>query len=314
MIAYCIRRLVQAIPILWGVFTATFVLFFVVPGDPTRLFVGQRADVRVQDELRRQWHLDGSRWEQYGFYGVSALTLDFGRSFAYDRPVKQIILQRLPATAVLAISSLTVGATLGVLFGTLSAVRHHGTLDHAVRAATLLLVATPTFLLGMLLQCVFALKWPLFPVAGYLNGPRGIAHLVLPTICLAAGPFATLTRLVRASVLDVLELDYVRTARAKGVGESVVIVKHALRNALIPAITAITGSLAGLLAGALLVEVVFSWPGMGLLALDAINNRDLPMIIGIVFLNAVLFIGANILGDVGYALANPRVRLRGGSA
>lgn len=309
MLGYILRRLLQAVPTLWGVFTVTFILLYIVPGDPIRLMGGQRPDVATQEQIKKELGLDKPLWKQYLLFLKKITTrLDFGRSFVTNRPVLKTILERFPATALLGITSLMLAALFGILLGTLAAVRQNSALDNSIRILSLLFVCVPSFFLAILLQWFFGMKTQLLPIAGYLSGPYGWKHLILPMLVMAVGPMSGILRLTRTSLLEVLGQDYIRTARAKGVGEAVVVLHHALRNAMIPVAATLSGSLAAVLSGAFFVEFVFSWPGIGLLAVDAINAKDFPMVQGTVLFSAVLFVFANLLSDISYALLDPRVR------
>ncbi len=307
---YTVRRLLFTIPILWGVFTVTFVLFFIVPGDPARLLMGQHRDAATEQAMKVQWGLDQPKHVQYWNFLKKAAVLDFGQSFTNKRDVRQAILERLPATAVLGIPSLTIGMFLGIAAGLWSAMRANRAVDNTIRFITFCLVSVPFFLLAILLQWGFGQEWHVLPIAGYINGPWGWWHLALPMFVMTLGSFAGLTRLTRTAVLEVLTQDYIRTAKAKGLPELVVVVRHALKNAMIPLVTSLSVSVAATLTGAFFVETVFAWPGVGLLAVDAINNRDFPTIMGTVMFGAVLFVVADIAGDLLTAYMDPRITLK----
>ena len=306
---YTVRRLLFAIPILWGVFTVTFILFFVVPGDPARLLMGQHRDAAMEAAMAKQWGLDQPKHVQYWNFLKRVAVLDFGQSFTNKRDVTQSILQRLPATAALGVPSLTLGMFLGIAAGLWAAMRANKAADNTIRFITFCLVSVPFFLLAILLQAT-AQRWGVLPIAGYVNGPAGWLHLVLPVFVMTLGSFAGLTRLTRTAVLEVLTEDYIRTAKAKGLPEVVVVVRHALKNAMIPLVTNLSVAVAGALTGAFFVETVFAWPGVGLLAVDAINNRDFPTIMGTVMFGAILFVLADIIGDLLTAYMDPRITLK----
>jgi len=307
---YTLRRLLLTIPILWGVFTVTFVLFFIVPGDPARLLMGQHRDEAMEAAMAKQWGLDQPKHLQYWHFLKKVAVLDFGQSFTSKRDVTQSILQRLPATAVLGLPSLTLGMFLGIAAGLWAAMRANRAVDNTIRFFTFCLVSVPFFLLAILLQWLLGQKLRVLPIAGYINGPWGWAHLVLPVFVMTIGSFAALTRLTRTAVLEVLTADYIRTAKAKGLPELVIVVRHALRNAMIPLVTSLSVSVAAALTGAFFVETVFAWPGVGLLAVDAINNRDFPTIMGTVMFGALLFVVADIVGDLLTAYMDPRITLK----
>lgn len=359
MWTYAVRRLLFAIPILWGVFTVTFILFYLVPGDPARLIVGQRPDPDVLAVIRREWGLDPPlppRYQkflagipqknrkkvqrlmklqlEYAYFlrilnpihldkvkhvavGPVALSIptrldfrfDLGRSFVSKRPVLPTILKRFPATAILGITSLTLGVLFGIVAGAISAMYHNRAIDNLLRVVSLLLVSIPFFVMAVGLQYYFGWKLGWLPISGYVNGPRGVLHLVLPALVMALYPFAGMTRLTRISVLDVVNQDYMRTAQAKGLPGAITMIRHGLRNALIPVVTSFSAGVAGVLSGAFFVETIFAWPGIGLLAVDAISNRDFPMVMGTVLFAAVLFVIADILSDLTNAWLDPRVAL-----
>ncbi len=307
---YTIRRVLLTIPILWGVYTVTFILFFIVPGDPARLLMGQHRDAAMEAAMAKQWGLDQPKHVQYWQFLKKVAVLDFGQSFTNKRDVTDSILQRLPATAVLGLPALTIGMFLGIGAGLWSAMRANKAADNTIRFVTFCLVSIPFFLLAILLQWFFGQRLRILPIAGYINGPWGWGHLALPVFVMTLGSFAGLTRLTRTSVLEVLTEDYIRTAKAKGLPELVVIVRHALKNAMIPLVTNLSVSVAGALTGAFFVETVFAWPGVGLLAVDAINNRDFPTIMGTVMFGALLFVVADIVGDLLTAYMDPRITLK----
>jgi peptide/nickel transport system permease protein len=309
-LSYIVRRLALTIPILWGVFTVTFILFFIVPGDPARLLMGQHRDAAMEAAMARQWGLDQPKPVQYSRFLRKVALLDFGQSFTTKRDVRVSILQRLPATALLGIPALTLGAFLGIGAGLWSAMRANRAVDNSIRFITFALVSIPFFLLAIFLQWVLGQKLQLLPIAGYINGPWGWLHLCLPMFVLTLGNFAWLTRLTRTAILEVLTQDYIRTAKAKGLPELVVVVRHALRNAMVPLVTNLSVAVAGSLSGAFFVEAVFGWPGVGLLAVDAINNRDFPTIMGTVMFGAILFVLADLVGDLLTAYVDPRVTLK----
>lgn len=309
-VSYALRRLLLTIPILWGVFTITFVLFFIVPGDPARLLMGQHQDAAMEAALRKQWGLDQPKHVQYWQFLKRTAALDFGQSFTTKRPVTETILHRLPATAILGLTSLTLGAFLGVAAGLWSAMRANRAVDNTIRFVTFSLVSVPFFLLAISLQWLFGQQLRWLPVAGYINGPGGWWHFLLPVFVMTLWTFAGMTRLTRTSVLEVLTQDYVRTAKAKGLPEVGVVLRHALRNAMIPLVTSLSVSVAEELSGAFFVETVFAWPGVGLLAVDAISNRDFPTIMGTVMLGALLFVVSDIAGDLLTAYMDPRITLK----
>ena len=307
MLTYIIRKLSYSLLILFGVITVTFALMYVIPGDPARLMLGQRADVASIEAIRKQLGLDDPLYVQYFRFIGKALQGDLGRSYSSNRDVLKTILETFPATAILAVSSIILSTIIGILIGVISAVKPYSFRDNISMLFALFGISFPPFAFGLIMALVFGslLKW--FPISGYLN--NGIIYLVLPMLTLALRPLAIIARLTRSSMLDVLGQDYVRTARAKGIGYWKVIIKHALRNALNPVVTTVSAWLAGLLGGAFFIEYIFNWPGIGLLAINSILSLDFPMIQGTVLFTAVIFIIINMLVDIVYAFLDPKVKL-----
>jgi peptide/nickel transport system permease protein len=309
LLTYVTRRVLHAVPILWGVLTVTFILMYIVPGDPARIMLGARADEETVKAIRAELGLDDPLPVQYGRFVMKAVKGDLGRSYFTNREVMGEILRRVPATALLGFTAMIIAVTFGILVGVASAVRPYSALDQSSMVLALVGISMPVFFLGLLLAWIFGYLLGWFPISGYPAGLTDLKYLVLPSLALAASPLALIARLTRSSMLEVLREDYVRTARAKGLNEKLVVFKHALKNALNPILTAASQSLAAVLAGAFFVEFIFNWPGIGLLAIDAINKYDFPMIQGTVLFDAAVFIVINILVDVGYAMLDPRVKL-----
>ena len=307
MLTYIVRKLGYSILILFGVITVTFALMYVIPGDPARLMLGQRADVASIEAIRKQLGLDDPIYIQYVRFIGKAIQGDLGRSYSSNRDVLKTIVETFPATAILAVSAMILSTIIGVLIGVISAVKPYSFRDNISMLFALFGISFPPFALGLIMALVFGslLKW--FPISGYLN--NGLIYLILPMLTLALRPLAIIARLTRSSMLDVLGQDYVRTARAKGIGYWKVVLKHALRNALNPVVTTISAWLAGLLGGAFFIEYIFNWPGIGLLAINSILSLDFPMIQGTVLFTAVIFIIINMLVDIVYAFLDPKVKL-----
>ncbi|HEX5505418.1 MAG TPA: nickel ABC transporter permease [Thermomicrobiales bacterium] len=303
MLRYVIRRLIALVPILVGVSILVFVMMRLVPGDPARMTLGPEATGEQVALLRHQWGLDRPLPVQYLFWLQRAVHGDFGRSTVSRVPASQEIITRFPATLKLTAASMAVSIVLGLVFGVVAAVRHNTLFDRASMVVALLGVCTPSFWLGLMLLLLFAVKLPWLPSFGQ----GGISHLILPALTLGAGSSAIIARVTRSSMLEVLGEDYVRTARAKGLEERLVIVRHALKNALIPIITILGLEFGGLLAGAVVTETVFSYPGLGLLLINSINNRDFPIVQGALLLFALEFVLVNLLVDVIYARVDPRI-------
>jgi peptide/nickel transport system permease protein len=307
MATFILRKLLYSILILIGVITVTFSLMYVIPGDPARLMLGQRADIASIDAVRKQLGLDDPLYEQYGRFMVKAIQGDLGRSYSSNRDVLKTIIDTFPATALLAVSALVISSVIGILIGVISSVKPYTFADNISMLVALFGISFPPFALGLIMALVFGawLKW--LPISGYVN--NGVIYLVLPMLTLALRPLSIIARLTRSSMLDVLGQDYVRTARAKGVSGWRVIIKHALRNALNPVITTISAWLAALLGGTFFIEYIFNWPGIGLLAINSILSLDFPMIQGTVLFTAVIFIIVNMLVDIIYAFLDPKVKL-----
>ena len=307
MLSYIVRKFFYSILILFGVITVTFLLMYVIPGDPARLMLGQGADVASIEAIRKQLGLDDPLYIQYVRFIGKAIQGDLGRSYSSNRDVLKTIIETFPATGILAVSSIIVSTIVGVLIGVISAVRPYSFRDNLSMLFALFGISFPPFAFGLIMALVFGSWLKIFPISGYLN--NGIIYLVMPMLTLALRPLAIIARLTRSSMLDVLGQDYVRTARAKGIGYWKVIIKHALRNALNPVVTTISAWLAGLLGGAFFIEYIFNWPGIGLLAINSILSLDFPMIQGTVLFTAVVFIIINMLVDIVYAFLDPKVKL-----
>lgn len=304
---YILRKLLYSILVLIGVITVTFCLMYVIPGDPARLMLGQRADIASIDAVRKQLGLDDPLYIQYGRFMFKAVQGDLGRSYSSNRDVLTTIMETFPATAILAVSSLILSSFIGIIIGVISSVKPYTVTDNLSMLLALFGISFPPFALGLIMALIFGawLKW--FPISGYIN--NGMIYLVLPMLTLALRPLSIIARLTRSSMLDVLGQDYVRTARAKGVSEWKVIIRHALRNALNPVITTISAWLAALLGGTFFIEYIFNWPGIGLLAINSILSLDFPMIQGTVLFTAVIFIIVNMIVDIIYAFLDPKVKL-----
>lgn len=311
MTTYIIRRLLLVIPILLGVATIVFALMFIVPGDPARMLMGQHGDAQTLANLRHELGLDKPVHFQYVMYIGRLLKGDLGMSYRQKRPVAQIIRDRFPATARLAVMSMALAILIGVGTGILAAVYRNTVWDWLVMIFSLSGISMPVFWLGMMLILVFASGLGWLPVGGY--GRTGdLRHLFLPALSLAAVSVGYIARMMRSSMLEVIGKDYIRTARAKGLSEKAVILRHALRNAFIPVITVIGIDFAALLGGAVATETVFAWPGLGRAVVDAIRVRDLPVVEGCVIFFAFIFVIINLLVDLSYAWFDPRIRLEGG--
>lgn len=305
MLAYIVRRLWLAVLIVVGVSVLVFMMLHLVPGNPVLVMLAQNQSLANAKNLEHQLGLDQPLYEQYYHYGTNALHGDLGRSIRLQLPVTTLIQDRVWNTLVLAATSLGIAIALGVTLGTLAAVYRGRVVDYAVTLVALVGVSLPSFFLGILLILFFGLRLGWLPVAG---NQQGFQSLVLPSITLATIPLATLARLTRSSVLGTLGEDHVRVARAKGLRYRTVVIKHGLRNSLIPIATIIGVQFGTLLGGAVIVETVFAWPGIGRLLVDAVNDRDFPLVQGIVLFVSITFVLVNLLVDLLYALLDPRVR------
>jgi peptide/nickel transport system permease protein len=310
MLVFIIRSFLYSLLTIIGVMTVTFLVIRVLPGDPARLMLGQRADIQSIESLRKQLKLDQPMIVQYGDFMLKAATGDLGRSYAFNRPVLETILEKLPATAILAITALLIASIVGITIGVISAWKPYTAIDNSSMVLALLGYSTPVFVFGLLL-IIIATALDIYPGVGYMfRGDRmQIQYLALPVIALAARPLSIIARITRSSMLDVLSQDYIRTARAKGVAAGTTIIKHGLRNALNPVVTTISAWLAGTLAGTLFIEQIFNWPGIGQLAYDAVLQLDFPVIQGTVLIAAVVFVVVNFFVDIIYAILDPKVRL-----
>ncbi len=305
MYAYLSRRLLATIPVLFAVLLLVFSMLHLVPGDPVKLMLSEFQTSPEQIALlRSQLHFDDPLPVQFGRYVVNALHGDLGYSIRSKRPVTTEIAENLPSTLQLAVAGLFVAIVVGVLLGIISAVKHHTWFDAGAMSIALLGVSMPSFWLGLLLIFLFSLRFRLFPA----TGGGDVQHLVLPALTLGLASAAIVARLTRSSMLEVMGREYMTTARAKGVKEHRVILGHGLRNALIPLITIIGLQFGQLLAGAVIVETVFSRPGIGRLIVDAILNKDFPVVQGVVLVVATSYVVVNLLVDLVYGVADPRIR------
>ncbi len=299
-------RLAALVPVVLGITILVFALNAIALGDPARAAMGQRADPETLERVRREYALDRPLPVQYVAWLARLARGDLGESFREQRPVGDVLVERLPATAQLAIAATLISIVLGVAIGALAAVRAGSALDHVLMALAVLGISTPVFWLGMMLALVFAVTLGWLPVSGYGDG--ALRHLILPAFTLGALHTGTVARMTRSSLLEVVRQDFMATARAKGLSEWAVLGKHALRNALVPVITVIGIGLADLLVGAPLTETVFAWPGVGRLLVAAVGQRDLPVVMGAVLLFALVYVLGNLLVDLAYLAIDPRMR------
>lgn len=306
MFRYFLYRLAAVIPVLFGVSIAVFVMVRLVPGDPVQLmFTNQPLPSPERlEEIRHQLGLDLPIWKQYLNYLTGVLQGDFGQSIRSRQPVFEEIVQRLPNTLRLTFASLAVAITVGILAGVLSAVYKGRWIDKVSMVVSILGISIPGFWFGLMIMLLFGVRLEWLPVSGATSWK----HLVMPAITLGLISSAIIARLTRASMLDALGQDYVRTARAKGLRGRTVVTRHALRNAFIPVVTIIGLQIGGLLSGAFIIETVFAYPGVGQLAVTALQARDFPVIQGIVLMVAAIYVCVNLLADLVYGFLDPRIQ------
>ena len=334
MTQFIFRRVLQAIPVIIGVSIIVFMLIQLIPGDPVTAYLGERAtDEEQVEEIRERWGLNKPLPEQYLIWVGSMIQWDLGNSRRGNVPIESEISNRFPATIELAVAALFLATVLGVPIGILSAIRRNSILDTGSMMFALFGVSIPIFVLGLLLMYLFGVHFQILPFIDRLNysdysiekitglhivdaivtgnwGALGnaITHLILPAVTLMTIPLAVIARITRSAMLEVLNQDYIRTARAKGLAENNVIIKHALRNALLPVVTIIGLQLGSLLSGAVLTETIFSWPGIGKWLFDSIEARDYPIIQSVTLLIAVIYVVVNLLVDLLYVFIDPRIR------
>jgi peptide/nickel transport system permease protein len=304
MLNYLIKRLLSTIPVLLGISLLLFFMLRLLPGDPAQVLAGQMATPQEIENIRRQLGLDRPIYEQYVTYLSRLARFDLGRSARTQNPVTEEIWARLPNTLLLAVVAITLACLLGIPAGIISAVRPYSWIDYLVTTSALFGMSMPVFWLGLMLVVVFSviLKW--LPA----GGTGSWQHVILPSVTLAAFVVAFISRMTRSAMLETLAQDYTTTARSKGLKERVVVIKHALKNAMIPIITVVGLQFGLLLGGAVLTETVFAWPGLGRLIVDSILARDYPVIQGAILIFGLLYIMVNLVVDLIYALVDPRIR------
>jgi ABC-type dipeptide/oligopeptide/nickel transport system permease component len=304
MRSYLLRRVGQSAVTLAGVSVLVFVILRVVPGDPAKMLLPEGAPQSAVDALNRHLGLREPLWIQYAIFLRSVVRGDFGQSFQYRSPALQVVVERLPATLQLTLAAMTLTVVAGVSIGILAAVRRGTGYDYAGTVLAVLGQSLPNFWLGIMLVLLFGVTLRWLPTSGF----QGWTYLVLPSVTLAAFPTALVARLTRSSMLEILNRDYIRTGRAKGLAERVVVLRHALKNATIPVLTVIGLQIGTLLGGAVITESVFAWPGMGKLTVDAIFFRDFPVVQTILILSATIFVLINLVVDLLYTVLDPRIR------
>jgi peptide/nickel transport system permease protein len=308
MLRYTIRRLLQAIPTLLGISFLSFSLLYVFPGDPAETILlitsGSEPSLEAVERLRVEMGLDKPLVVQYLNWLSKALRGDFGISWTENEPVLDTILQRLPASAELFFTTFAVSIAFATILGVISAMHKDEAVDNLCRIFSLLGISVPSFWLGLTLIWILSVQLHLLPAFGYGE----IEHLILPVLTWSFSFMAIKTRFVRASLLEEMSKDYVITAKAKGLPEKLIVLRHAFRNALIPIITYFSLSISHLIVGSIMVEVVFSWPGLGSLLVESVFKRDFPVVQALVFLSGILLIAVNLVVDLLYAVIDPRVR------
>ena len=316
MLIYLVRRIAIIVPTLFFVSLIIFGLQQLLPGDPALALAGEQRDPQVIAFLRTKYHLDEPLPVRYALWLGGVVHGDLGDSVRINRPVRDLVLEKLPVTAELASLALLIALLIGIPAGVISAVRSGGVIDYAANVFALWGLSTPNFWLGFLLIIVFSVDLGILPASGYVSPRedlgRNLATMIMPAFVLGNAIAAVMMRHTRSAMLEILQMDYVRTARAKGLAEPVVVLRHALRNALIPLITLGALEFGTLLSGAVLTEQIFTIPGFGKLIVDAVFNRDYAVVQGVVLFTATAYIVLNLLADVAYFIANPRLRARGG--
>ena len=306
MIKYIAKRILVTIPVLIGVIFLIFVMLSVVPGDPLTVMMGEKVKVDVIERPSESMHFNDPWYIRFIWYLWGILHGDFGTSYKLMRSVSSLIANAFPKTLLLAVTAAVLSWAIGIPAGIISAVKKNSVADHLFMGFALCGVSIPAFSVGMLLQNVFN---GILPVSGF-SSPR---HLILPAIVLGWNSAGTIARLTRSSLLEIMEDDYIRTARAKGLAPVSVVLRHALKNSMLPVITMMAIQISSLLSGAVITETLFSIPGVGRLAVDAINSRDMPLLQGTVIFTTTVIIAGNLIADILYCVADPRIRVEGGN-
>jgi peptide/nickel transport system permease protein len=321
LIQYILRKLLLALPLLWGVVTLIFILLQVSPGDATDRFFTPETPPEVREMIMVKWGLDQPVHVQYGRMLGNLSTGDFGISIAQERPVFDIIAEKLPNTLLLSAVTMSVVIVTGLSLGIAQAIRQYSLFDNMGSVISLFFYSMPSFWLALMLILLFAVHWQWLPASGMVDAVMydymspseqlvdRIKHLILPGLGLGVASSAGMARYMRSSMLEVVRQDYIRTARAKGLSERQVILKHAVRNALLPIVTLIGLSLPFLFSGSVLIEYVFAWPGMGRVIVEAIFTQDTPLIVACFFVFTLLVVAGNLLADIAYSVVDPRIRL-----
>jgi peptide/nickel transport system permease protein len=303
-----LKRVLYTLPVLWLVVTIVFLLIHLVPGDPIVQMLGEGASAADVTALRHAYGFDAPLWTQYARYLTGAAHGDFGQSLRLRESVLRLVAERYPYTLALASAALGIGLLVSIPAGVWSATHRDGWQDRVTGVVSLAGLSFPNFALGPILILLFSIRLGWLPVSGSGAGWEFFTHLVLPAVTLGSGLAALLTRMVRTAMLEELSQDYIRTARAKGLTERTVVYRHALRNALVPVLTVVGLQFGSLLAGAIVTETIFSLPGIGRLTLSAISNRDYALVQGCILTIGMTYVGVNLLTDLAYTVANPRMR------
>ena len=323
---YVLNRLVHGLPIIFAIVVVNFFLIRLAPGDAAQVLAGEAGSASEQymAQIRHQFGLDQPLYVQFFSYVKNILFLDLGYSFRHGRTVASLIIERLGATALLMLAAMVASAGIGMLLGAVAAIRDRTIVGNLIVTFAIVSYATPLFWVGLMLIIVFSVNLGWFPtsgietVGGDYTGFRHVLdvvhHLILPAVTLSFFHMALYTRLMRSSLIETLGLDFIKTVRAKGVGERQIIVKHALRNAILPVLTMIGVQVSGMIGGSVVVESVFGWPGLGLLAYESLFARDFNLLLGIFFLSSVLVVVTNAVVDVVYTVVDPRIVLKRGRA
>ena len=305
MVKYIIRRLIAMIPVVIGITFLVFMIMQLAPGDPVRMILGDSAEPEAIEAMREEMGLNDPVLVQYGRYMVNLLHGDMGTSYTNQRPVAHEVFSRVPATFELALVSAVVSILIAIPLGVVAAVKQNTLFDNLSMVLSLVGISMPAFWLALMLMLVFSLRLGWFPVQGNSDGWRSF---VLPSIAIGFMNMAAIARTTRSSMLETIRQDYIRTTRSKGISEGEVIMHHAFGNALIPTITVVGVQLGGLLGGAVLTETVFAWPGLGRLMVQAVNGRDVPVVMGCIVILSIGFSIVNLIVDLAYGFIDPRVR------
>ena len=303
MTKYIIRRIVQSIVVLLGALVISFVILRVIPGDPAVMMLSDLATPDEIERVRNSLGVDQSIWVQFGIYVKQVATGDFGVSYRSQMPALGLVLAYLPATLQLAAAALFITIVVAIPLGAIAALRSGSWIDNMLSGFALIGQSVPVFWLGIMLILVFSVQYRLLPTSGH----GGLEHLILPAVTLAAAQVALVARIMRSSMLEVVRQDYIRTARAKGLSELAVVLRHALRNALAPVVTVLGLQVGTLLGGAIITETVFAWPGAGNLLVNSIGARDYPVVQAMIVISALVFVVTNLIVDIIYVLLDPRV-------